>query len=178
MATDPLQAIRDIALTLPEATERETWGKHTFRVLDRIFVSFGPDEAGSLQLTMQTAPGEQERLLRAGHPYFKPPFVADQGWIGITVTAETDWREIAELVSASYREIAPDSLSATVGLVPAGRTPLAKAVVGVGNVIGELVEGKPVKDPSQIEAEADDDLDDGIKLRFDPDDPSATSIEI
>ena len=34
-ATDPLGAIRDIALGFPEATEKETWGHPTFRVRDK-----------------------------------------------------------------------------------------------------------------------------------------------
>jgi YjbR len=35
--------VRRIALSLPEAEERETWGEATFRVRDRIFVMLGPD---------------------------------------------------------------------------------------------------------------------------------------
>ncbi len=51
-------------------------------------------------------------------------------------------------------------------------------MVAVGNVIGELVEGKPPKDQAVAEAEAEDAKDDGLKLEFDPDDPSSTSVEL
>lgn len=178
MATDPLQAVRDIALAFPEATERETWGQPTFRVRDKIFVSFGVDDDGRSQVTMKAAPGEQESLLAEGEPFFLPQYVGAKGWIGVHVDDETDWRDIAELVVDSYREIAPRSLSERVGLRPPGPSVSARAVVAVGNVIGELVEGKPPKDQAVAEAEADDAKDDGLKLEFDPDDPSQTSVEL
>jgi predicted DNA-binding protein (MmcQ/YjbR family) len=179
MALDPLQAIRDIALAFPETTEKETWGHPTFRVRDKIFVSHGVDDAGHDVVTMKAAPGEQESLLAEGDPFFLPKYVGSRGWIGVRVDADTDWRMIAELVVDSYREIAPRSLSAGIGLRPPEQGRVAKAVVSVGNVIGELVEGKPPKDQTVAE-DVQDDTDDGggPKVDFDPDDPAGTSIEI
>lgn len=169
MAVDPLQAIRDIALGFPEATERETWGHPTFRVRDKIFTSYGVDDEGRAQVTMKAAPGEHESLLAEGEPFFLPKYVGSKGWIGIHVGPDTDWREVAELVADSYREIAPRTLSAGIGLRPAPPTRAAKAIVGVGNVIGELVEGKPPKDQVVAEQQADDTLDDDelLHLEFD-----------
>lgn len=178
MAIDPARAIRDIALGFPEATERETWGHPTYRVRDKIFVSYGVDDDGRSQLTMKAAPGEQESLLAEGEPFFLPKYVGSKGWVGIHIDDETDWREVAELVADSYREIAPRSLSERIGLRPPGPSVSARAVVAVGNVIGELVEGKPAKEDVVAEAEADDPKDDGLKLEFDPDDPTQTSVEL
>ncbi len=169
MAVDPIQAIRDIALGFPEATERETWGHPTFRVRDKIFVGCGIDDEGRAQLTMKAAPGEQESLLSEGDPFFMPKYVGSKGWIGIRVDDETDWREIAELVIDSYREIAPKRLSVTIGLRPGPKGPGARAIVAVGNVIGELIEGKPPKDEAVAEEQADDDRTDGeLELEFGP----------
>jgi predicted DNA-binding protein (MmcQ/YjbR family) len=176
MPTDPLQAIRDIALGFPDAVERETWGHPTFRVRDKIFCSFGVDDDGRAQVTMKAAPGEQEALLAEGEPFFLPKYVGSKGWIGLRVDEDTDWNEVAELVADSYREIAPRTLSAGVGLRPAGPSRPARAVVGIGNVIGELVEGKPVKDQVVSEQQADDTDDDPIDL--DPDDPGSSSIQL
>lgn len=169
MAVDPLQALRDIALGFPEATERETWGHPTFRVRDKIFVSYGTDDDGRPVATMKAAPGEQESLLAEGDPFFMPKYVGSKGWIGVRLGPDSDWREIAELVADSYREIAPRSLSAGIGLRPAGRSKAASAIVGVGNVIGELVEGKPPKDEVVAEQQIDDELDDDelLHLEFD-----------
>ncbi len=178
MAIDPARAIRDIALGFPEATERETWGHPTFRVRDKIFVTYGVDEEGGRQVTMKAAPGEQESLLAEGAPFFLPKYVGSKGWIGIHVDDDTDWQDMAELVADSYREIAPRGLSERIGLRPPGPTMAARAVVGVGNVIGELVEGKPAKEDVVAEAEADDTHDDGLELEFDPDDPTSTSVQL
>ena len=174
--TDPLRAIRDIALAFPEAEERETWGHPTFRVRDKIFVSYGEDDDGRPHLTMKAAPGEHESLLAEGEPFFLPRYVGVKGWIGVRLDDETEWRAIAELVADSYREIAPRSLAAGIGLRPAGPSRAAKAVVGVGNVIGELVEGKPPKDEVVAEQQADSPDDDPLDL--DPDDPGASSIRL
>lgn len=166
---DPVRAIRDIALGFPEATEKETWGHPTFRVRDKIFVSYGVDDDGRAQVTMKAAPGEQESLLAEGEPFFLPKYVGAKGWIGVHIDDETDWRSVAELVIDSYREIAPKTLSQGVGLRPAGPSISARAVVAVGNVIGELVEGKPPKDEVVAEAQAEDDWDDGpLDIDFSP----------
>ena len=126
MAVDPMEAkaIRDIALGFPEASEKETWGHPTFRVRDKIFVSYGVDDEDRAQITMKAAPGEQESLLAEGEPFFLPKYVGSKGWIGIHVDDETDWREIAELVVDSYREIAPKLLAA--GHRPPSRAPASR----------------------------------------------------
>lgn len=177
MAIDPARAIRDIALGFPEATEREAWGHPTFRVRDKIFATFGVDDDRA-QVTMKAAPGEQESLLAEGEPFFSPKYVGSKGWIGIHVDDETNWHEVAELVADSYREIAPRALSERIGLRPPGASAAARAVVGVGNVIGELVEGRPAKEDVVAEAEADDVEADGLTLEFDPDDPTSTSVQL
>lgn len=179
MATDPLTAVRDIALSFPEAVETETFGNHAFRVRDKIFVSFGTDDEGRDHVSAKCAPGQQESLLDAGEPFFLPKYVGAQGWIGVHVDADTDWTEIEELIIDSYREIAPGMLSRTIGIRPEGRSLGAEAMVRVGNVIGELIEGKPPKDEVVAEQRQDDDEDDdGLLIDFDPDDPSGTSIQL
>jgi len=177
MALDPLDAIRDIALAFPEATEKETWGHPTFRVRDKIFVSYGVDLDGEL-LTMKAAPGEQESLLAGGHPFFLPRYVGNRGWIGVRVDEDTDWRMVAELVVDSYREIAPRSLAEGIGLRPGPRSRAASAIVAVGGVIGELIEGKPPKDQQVAEDVQEDDDAGGPAIALDPDDPGRSTIEL
>lgn len=179
MGIDPLTAVRDIALSFPEATEAETWGTPTFRVRDKMFVTFSVDDDGRASVTMKAAPGEQDSLLAQGERFFLPRYVGTKGWIGVHVGEGTDWAEIAELIIDSYREIAPLSLSRDVGIRPGPRSPGARAVLAVGSVIAEYVEGKPPKDEVVAEQQADDDLDNGeLDLTFDPDDPSGTSLEL
>lgn len=118
-----LERVRAIALALPEATEVETWDHPTFRVRKKIFtgigtgpgdVDFVPAELTSGDITtmsMKAAPGEQASLLAEGFPFFLPKYVGSKGWIGIVITDDTDWDEVAELVADSYRTIAPKTLA-------------------------------------------------------------------
>ena len=124
-----LEQARSIALALPEATEKETWGHPTFRVRNKIFSGIGssggsvefvdPSAIGAdtasaqptVTMTMKAAPGEQQSLLAQGLPFFKPKYVGNSGWIGIMISDRTDWAEVEELVLDSYVAIAPKKLS-------------------------------------------------------------------
>lgn len=128
MATEDIRAewlslVRGMALALPEATEKETWGHPTFRIRDKIFAGIGvgdgdgaldfhPDGAPAVTtMSMKAAPGEQDSLLASGHPFFRPKYVGNRGWIGVVIDEDTDWSEIEELVIDSYRTIAPKKLA-------------------------------------------------------------------
>lgn len=178
MAIDPLGAMRDIALSFPEAVEQETWGHPTFRVRKKIFVSMGTDDNGVAVATMKAAPGEQDSLLAEGHPFFLPSYVGSKGWIGIVLDADTNWTAVGELVVDSYVQIAPKSLANGIAVNANPDSKLKVAMLKVGDIIGELVEGKPPKDQNVAVSEFEDDHDDGLKLRFDPDDPGSTTIDL
>jgi hypothetical protein len=55
---------------------------------------------------------DDERPARVADPrFFVPAYVGPKGWLGIDVDAPgTDWTEIAELIDASFRWIAPARL--------------------------------------------------------------------
>lgn len=118
--SDWLAQLRQIALALPEAVEKETWGHPTFRVRDKIFVAIGVGDAATdhrpdgvtpvTAMSMKAAPGEQESLLATGHPFFRPKYVGHRGWIGFVVDEQTDWADVEELVIDSYRATAPKRL--------------------------------------------------------------------
>lgn len=118
-----LKRVRAICLSLPDAVEKETWGFPTFRIRDKIFASFGysdidvfePGDAGTaLALVMKAAAGEQESLLAAGVPFFRPKYVGHRGWIGVGIDDATDWDALDELVVDSYCETAPKTLARKV----------------------------------------------------------------
>jgi hypothetical protein len=50
---------------------------------------------------LRAAPGEREALLSAGRPFFAPRAGRDR--IGVLLTDDTDWEEIRQLVTESYR---------------------------------------------------------------------------
>ena len=61
-------------------------------------------------LVLRAGPGEREALLSTGHPFFAPRPGRDR--IGVLLTDGTDWEEIRELVTGSYRILAPKKLTA------------------------------------------------------------------
>jgi hypothetical protein len=61
-------------------------------------------------LVLRADPAEREALLSAGRPFFAPRAGRDR--IGVLLTGDTDWAEIRELVTESYRVLAPKKLTA------------------------------------------------------------------
>ncbi len=112
MGSTPLARIRKLCLALPEAYEEETWGQATFRVRRKIF-AVTSDHGGTTTVALKAAPGEQEALLAQGGPYYFPPYVGPKGWIGVDLRSRhVDWVELGELVTDSFRLVAPKRLSA------------------------------------------------------------------
>ncbi|GGT89532.1 MmcQ/YjbR family DNA-binding protein [Actinomadura citrea] len=107
---DALNRIREICMSLPEATEKP-FGGHTapsFRVRDKLFAMTSED---GLSLTFKAGPGVQDALVaEAPERFFVPKYVGVKGWIGARLDVDHDWDEIAELIQDSYRLIAPKRL--------------------------------------------------------------------
>jgi hypothetical protein len=60
-------------------------------------------------LVVRADPDEREALLSIGHPFFAPR--AGRERIGVLLSEGTDWEEVRELVTESYRVLAPKKLS-------------------------------------------------------------------
>jgi hypothetical protein len=86
-----------------------------FLVRRKIFaqVATGLDEDGD-PVTMVVGrpdPSEREALLAIGHPYFSRGSWDDRlGRVAILIEKDTDWDEVAELLTDSYRISAPKKL--------------------------------------------------------------------
>jgi hypothetical protein len=110
MAPRSLSRLRPICLALPEAKERETWGKATFRVREKIFCMHIAD-ADEPALWCKAPPGSQAILVGADpRRFFVPPYVGHKGWVGMRLNKRVDWREVALVVTRSYRLTAPKRL--------------------------------------------------------------------
>ena len=59
---------------------------------------------------LRAGPDEREALLSIGHPFFA--LRAGRDRIGVLLADDTDWEEIRELVTDSYRILAPKKLTA------------------------------------------------------------------
>ena len=104
--------LRKICLALPEAEERETWERPTFRVRDKIFCMGFPDQKACW---FKAPRGSQELLIEAdGDCFFRPPYLGHKGWVGMRLNGRPDWQEVEAFVRRSYSLIAPKVLARRV----------------------------------------------------------------
>lgn len=102
------QDFRRIALSLPEAEERETWGHPTFRVRDKMFAAMAAEGASASVKATKTA----QAALTASNPetFSVPAYVGVHGWIGINL-AQVDADELRELITEAWLMAAPKRLA-------------------------------------------------------------------
>jgi hypothetical protein len=97
--------LRAFALSLPEATEKLTWGEHpTFRVRDKIFVIVGLDPP---RASIKATKDAQAALVGSEPETFSPaPHVGRHGWVAVDL-ARVDSDEARELIEDAWRMTAP-----------------------------------------------------------------------
>ncbi len=116
-----VERIRALCLTLPEVTVRVDLSRvrtrstaQSFDVRRRSFCLLvaveDPDGDPVPLLVLRARDGEREALLSAGHPFFVPRAGRDR--IGVLLAGDPDWAEIRELITESYRMLAPKKLAA------------------------------------------------------------------
>jgi hypothetical protein len=108
--------LRTICLALPDAYEEQAWVGVRWMVRNKTFAHvLGIEFDGKVAevvLTFRAAADEVEVLRNVG-----PPFRL-LGWgrdaLGLSIDADTDWDEVAELVTESFCVMAPKKLAALV----------------------------------------------------------------
>jgi predicted DNA-binding protein (MmcQ/YjbR family) len=107
--------IRALCLSLPEATEKETWGDETtpghptFRVRDKIFVIMGTDGAGG---SVKTSLEEQAALMSAfPDAAHSAAYVGRYGWVDLDFRALPD-DVLRETIEGAWARTAPKRLAA------------------------------------------------------------------
>jgi hypothetical protein len=116
---DPrLARLQTICLALPEVTCRLS-GRHAgFCVCKKSFAYFLDDHHGDgiVGISCKVLPGDNTALI-ASNPakFYMPAYVGSRGWVGLRLdSGEIDWEEVKELVTQSYRMLAPKRLAASV----------------------------------------------------------------
>jgi hypothetical protein len=100
-------AARRLALSFPEAEERQTWGHPTFRVRGKMFMTMATDGTSA---TVKATHEAQAALVGSEPETFSvPAYVGQHGWVGI-VLDRVDPEELAELVEEAWRMTAPKRL--------------------------------------------------------------------
>jgi len=119
-----LERVRQIALALPEVTERLSHGAPCFFIRDRKpigrfhDIDFAGD--GRVSLWCPAPPGVRDELVTTEPDRFFAPTPSASGvfgdWIGVYLDTEgdlaVDWQEIAAIVEEAYRLRAPKTLVA------------------------------------------------------------------
>jgi hypothetical protein len=117
---DILERVRALCLALPEVTVRVDDSRirarstaHSFDIRRRSFCLLVAveDRAGKPvpRLVLCADPADRKAYASIGHPFFASRAGRDR--IGVLLTNDTDWEEIRELVTESYRILAPKKLA-------------------------------------------------------------------
>jgi hypothetical protein len=86
----------------------------------RIFARAAGVDGPMVVLTFRAAGDEIGGLVASGPPFYKPGWGTDV--VGLVLGDDSDWQEIAELLTDSYCVLAPKRLAAQVD-VPPGTVP-------------------------------------------------------
>jgi hypothetical protein len=143
--------VEAICLALPEATMRsEAWGR-LFNIRRNTFCFLTaratPERTYVPLVVLRTDPEERKVLLEIGPPYFDSR--GGFGRIEVLLDDDTDWEEIRELVTESYRTLAPKKLIARLDDMPAtaetadlDAAPPGQRLPGSEDDIGQRDDGK------------------------------------
>ena len=110
-----VRRLRTACAHLPEAYEEQAFAGVRWRIRGRtlahVVTVARPDGPPVTHVTFHSAGAEHDALLAMGHP-FHPGW--GPGLIALVLTddATTDWAEVRELVTESYRLLAPKKLIA------------------------------------------------------------------
>jgi len=113
-----LVRVTKICLALPE-TIRQYNGQHAgFLVKKRTFAYYLNDHHGDgmVAVTCKVLPGDNTTLAAAQPAkFYVPAYIGPKGWVALRLdVGEVDWEEVADLVTGSYRLVAPRRLAASM----------------------------------------------------------------
>ncbi|MEJ7635537.1 MmcQ/YjbR family DNA-binding protein [Aeromicrobium sp.] len=128
VALDVVERLRAICLGLPEAYEETAWTGVRWRVRTKTFAHVlviddgkpGPyarfvSTDGPVTVVTFRAPGEElEAFRQSPQPFFVARWGRDV--VGLELHGDTDWDELGELLTDSFRVMAPQGLAARANL--------------------------------------------------------------
>src|SRR5512133_1208132 len=111
--------LRRICMGLPDANEKLSHGEPTwFAGKGKVFAMLDDHHHGTAHLSVWLPQpfGAQEALIGSDPKrYFRPPYVAASGWVGVVLDTGPDWREVARLVREAYLSVAAAKLRNLAG---------------------------------------------------------------
>ncbi len=91
-----IERLRKICLALPEAVETTNFGHPFFRYKKKPFCVFDDHSIAFKVLKTETG------IFLEDPRFFKTPYMHHNGWISLHAEGKLDWKEIKELIKASY----------------------------------------------------------------------------
>ncbi len=106
-----------MCLALPETSERTSHGEASWFVGKRQFVTSADHHHDDRRAAWLAAPlGAQEFLIEADPDrFFRPPYVAHRGWLGVYLDVTVDWDELETLVRDAWLIVATPRIRAMAG---------------------------------------------------------------
>jgi predicted DNA-binding protein (MmcQ/YjbR family) len=97
-----LQRLRALCLSLPEASERSSWGHPNFRAGKKTFAAFERVK-GRPSIAFRLDRADVTRMVRRKE-FFPTPYGRGL-WVSIWADTSLDWRLIRSLLQRSYRVV-------------------------------------------------------------------------
>jgi predicted DNA-binding protein (MmcQ/YjbR family) len=113
---DPfLTELREVCLAFPESVEVEAWGRPTFRAGKKLFAVFDSGDEHPYAVVFKPEPEERPALLGDSR-FYVPAYFGPSGWMALDFTAApVEWGEVAELMEASYCQVALKRMRKALG---------------------------------------------------------------
>ena len=120
---DVVARVASTALALPDAYEQDAWTGVRWRVRNRTFAHVRVSQEGytsayrdmtgvtrpTTVLTFRSSGDELHALAHMVPPFYQPQWSPTV--VGMVLDDDTDWEEVTELVTESYRHCAPQKLA-------------------------------------------------------------------
>jgi hypothetical protein len=107
-----VQRIGSVLLALPRVHEEDAWVGVRWRVGQATVAHVFGGEDQLFRVVFRAEPDEVMALEHMGPPYFRTEWGTDH--VGVVLDEDTDWEELAELLTDSYCVVAPATLVAEV----------------------------------------------------------------
>lgn len=107
-----VERIDAVMATLPRATQENAWVGTRWRVGQATIAHVFGGEDQLFRITFRAEPEEVMAFQHLGTPYFKVDWGGNV--VGMLLDDDTDWAELAELLTDSYCLQAPSHLAAQV----------------------------------------------------------------
>lgn len=100
-----IDRVRQIALALPDTSEKLSHGEPAFFVRGKLFFTIDNNHHGSGHVAVwcNAPPGAQESLVEAEPKhFFRPPYVGTKGWLGVRLDSGLAWPVITDLLKQAH----------------------------------------------------------------------------